>query len=220
MSSSDEDAQLWERPLNFYLGVASPCFLGLVVANLLTSSLQLKKPERVTVSVECCYQNVGIATSVALTMFNGDDLSEALGVPVFYGFVEAFILGLYCILAWKFGWTKAPIDASFWTIISTSYEVDQAEKDHFESIEVSLRGVGEKKPKDGTMMDDKVWGASILSWCVSQSSSTNDDSSDNEIIDKGKRKSSYKPPCESPRSVVGIGHSSRQKDNKNVSTLV
>ncbi len=73
--------------------------------------------------MECCYQNVGIATSVALTMFEGDELSEAMGVPFFYGVVEAVILGIYCIGAWKLGWTKAPKNASIWKILTTSYEV-------------------------------------------------------------------------------------------------
>jgi hypothetical protein len=90
------------------------------------------------VSIECCYQNVGIATSVALTMFEGDDLAEAMGAPLFYGTVEAVVLGIYCIGAWKMGWTKAPSDANFCTMISTSYEVLAAEKEHGEAIEVSL----------------------------------------------------------------------------------
>ena len=49
-----------------------------------------------TVAVECCYQNVGIATSLALTMFQGNDLNQAMGVPFFYGMVEAVFVGFYC----------------------------------------------------------------------------------------------------------------------------
>ena len=79
-------------------------------------------------SIECCYQNVGIATSVALTMFDGADLAEAVGVPFYYGMVEAFILGIYCVVAWKAGWTKAPSDINFWKAITTSYEILSAEK--------------------------------------------------------------------------------------------
>ena len=79
-------------------------------------------------SIECCYQNVGIATSVALTMFNGTDLAEAIGVPFYYGLVEAVILGLYCIGAWKIGWTKAPANVPFWKAIGTSYEIINAEQ--------------------------------------------------------------------------------------------
>jgi hypothetical protein len=160
-NTGGEDTKIWERDWKFYVGVTLPCLLGLIIANLLTSFLSLKKPERVcvlllfgvvmtcevsrdlyfltysmfphifihiflpcsTVSVECCYQNVGIATSVALTMFDGDELSEAMGVPFFYGLMEAVILGIYCIGAWKLGWTKAPRDAPIWKVISTSYEV-------------------------------------------------------------------------------------------------
>jgi hypothetical protein len=81
-----------------------------------------------TVSIECCYQNVGIATSVALTMFEGEELAAALGVPFFYGVVEAVLLGIYCIVAWKIGWTKAPKDVSIWKALTTSYEIVNAEK--------------------------------------------------------------------------------------------
>lgn len=128
MSSSSENSRMWERPWKFYVGVSAPCVLGLLVANSLTSFLQLPKAERVTASIECCYQNVGIATSVSLTMFRGDDLAEAMGVPLLYGGVEAFVLGLYCVGAWKAGWTKAPPHEPFWRVIMTSYEILYAEK--------------------------------------------------------------------------------------------
>lgn len=81
-----------------------------------------------TCAVECCYQNTGIATSVALTMFDGDELAEAIGVPVYYGMVEAIILAIYCIIAWKAGWTKAPKNISFCKAVSTSYEIITVEK--------------------------------------------------------------------------------------------
>ena len=41
------DSQLWARPYKFYLGVATPCILGLVLSTFVTSALQLNKPERV-----------------------------------------------------------------------------------------------------------------------------------------------------------------------------
>eukprot|EP00549_Striatella_unipunctata_P015584 CAMPEP_0118679888 /NCGR_PEP_ID=MMETSP0800-20121206/4039_1 /TAXON_ID=210618 ORGANISM="Striatella unipunctata, Strain CCMP2910" /NCGR_SAMPLE_ID=MMETSP0800 /ASSEMBLY_ACC=CAM_ASM_000638 /LENGTH=381 /DNA_ID=CAMNT_0006575935 /DNA_START=140 /DNA_END=1285 /DNA_ORIENTATION=+ len=138
LSSSDEDSQMWERPWKFYFGVAAPCVFGLIIANLITTGLTLRKPERVTVSIECCYQNVGIATSVAMTMFDGDELAEAMGVPFFYGTVEAAVLGLYCVAAWKAGWTKAPSDASFCKMLSTSYEILQAEKEEKDAVEVFI----------------------------------------------------------------------------------
>jgi hypothetical protein len=107
-----------------------------------------------SLAIECCYQNVGIATSVALTMFVGDEAASALAVPLFYGIVEVVLLGPYCILCWKAGWTKAPRNVSFWTMISTSYEVLLVEHNKdLEAVEVSLpmngRDVNENINKDG-----------------------------------------------------------------------
>ena len=92
-----------------------------------------------TVAVECCYQNVGIATSLALTMFQGNDLNQAMGVPFFYGMVEAVFVGFYCIGCWKAGWSKAPADASFWNILYVSYEVLEVEMREINEIEVSIQ---------------------------------------------------------------------------------
>eukprot|EP00557_Chaetoceros_sp_GSL56_P005008 CAMPEP_0176496238 /NCGR_PEP_ID=MMETSP0200_2-20121128/11089_1 /TAXON_ID=947934 /ORGANISM="Chaetoceros sp., Strain GSL56" /LENGTH=291 /DNA_ID=CAMNT_0017894181 /DNA_START=747 /DNA_END=1622 /DNA_ORIENTATION=+ len=137
-NSGDGEARIWNRDWTFYVGVALPCVAALAVANVVTTVFGLKKPERVTVSIECCYQNVGIATSVALTMFNGVELAEAMGVPLYYGFVEAVILGIYCIVAWKCKWTKAPSDAPVCHMLAMSYEVLRVEKQELESIEVRL----------------------------------------------------------------------------------
>jgi len=108
--SSDEEVNVdfSDRSYKFYFGVASPCILGMLIANGMTSFFNLPKPERISVSIECCYQNVGIATSVAMTMFEGEALGEAIGVPLYYGAVEASVTCVYCVVAWKLGWTKAP----------------------------------------------------------------------------------------------------------------
>ncbi len=145
------DSRLWNREWKFYVGVALPCVLGLLFANIITSTLELKKPERVTVSIECCYQNVGIATSVALTMFEDDALAEAMGVPLYYGLLEAVILGAYCIWAWKASWTKAPSNAPFHHIIAMSYEVLVAEMHELQAVEVSI---GSCDSTDETISDD------------------------------------------------------------------
>jgi hypothetical protein len=90
-----------------------------------------------TVAVECCYQNVGIATSLALTMFEGNELNEAMGVPFFYGVCEAIMVGGYCVGCWKMGWSKAPSDAPFWKVLFTTYEVTSAHGENLDEIEVS-----------------------------------------------------------------------------------
>lgn len=118
-----ESSKVWERDWQFYAGVAFPCLAGLVLANVF-SYYGFKDPERVTLSIECCYQNCGIATSVAMTMFtNGQERADAMGVPLFYGLVEAVVLAAYCIFAWKRGWTKAPKNEKLCVMLTTTYEV-------------------------------------------------------------------------------------------------
>jgi len=46
-SGEDADSSLWGRDWKFYLGVASPCVLALVVSNFITSGLKLDFAERV-----------------------------------------------------------------------------------------------------------------------------------------------------------------------------
>ena len=71
-------------------------------------------------------------------MFQGEELATAMAVPLYYGLLEAVILGLYCIGAWKLGWTKAPKNINFFTMIGTSFEVLTTEHGDLIAIEVSL----------------------------------------------------------------------------------
>ena len=123
LSNSDPGTRLWEREVSFYVGVALPCILGLAVAVLLSTYLALPRPERVSVCLECCIQNTGIGASVALTMFQGEQLASAMAVPFYYGCVECVVVILFCLSVWKAGWTKAPPDASIWAMLVTPYEV-------------------------------------------------------------------------------------------------
>lgn len=123
--SGSNEAQVWGQPWSFYVGVSAPCLVGLAIATLCAAVARLRKPEVITVGVECCYQNVGIATSAAVAMFDDPvERGQALCVPLFYGLMEAIVLGIYCIIGWKFGWTKAPSDEKFCVVIATTYEVD------------------------------------------------------------------------------------------------
>ena len=100
--SSSTKAPIWNRSLNFYAGVAFPCFFALLISWFLTSFTRLAPPERVAIAIETSYQNIGIATSVVLSLFDGDDEGAALGVPLFYGewkplaFVENVYEGTVC----------------------------------------------------------------------------------------------------------------------------
>lgn len=63
-----------------YVAICLPCLFGLAIATTLATFLKLPRPERLTTAVECCYQNTGIATSAALSLFSDDELKEAMRV--------------------------------------------------------------------------------------------------------------------------------------------
>ena len=51
------EANFWEHPWAFYVGVTLPCLIGIALANIISRSLRLSPPETVAISIECCYQN-------------------------------------------------------------------------------------------------------------------------------------------------------------------
>lgn len=125
-----DSAKPWDQHWSFYVGVAMPCVAGLLIANVIARFAQLEKPEIVTLSIECCYQNVGIAASAVMSMFDDkDDIAKAMAVPLLYGLVEALVLGIYCLVAWKFGWTKAPSDEKICLVMAKTYEVNDGDDD-------------------------------------------------------------------------------------------
>lgn len=125
-SSTSNGGNLWGQEWKVYVVVAFPCLVGLSLSNVLGRILfRLNKPECVTIAIECAYQNVGIAVSVAITIFTDEqERAQALVVPLYYGLVEAIVIAIYCLWAWKLGWTKAPAKENFCVIVSNSYEVD------------------------------------------------------------------------------------------------
>lgn len=133
LSISNKDARIWDRGAQFYFGIPLPNILAMVIANLITLQQKLPRAEVVAISIESCYQNIGIATSVSLAMFYGEDLARAIAVPFYYGIVQAASAFVYCMIAWKMGWTKAPANAPFWTMICTSYEILSIEKEESDS---------------------------------------------------------------------------------------
>ena len=111
--------------------------------------------------MECCYQNVGIATSLSLTMFKGNDLNAAIGVPFFYGMCEALFVGTYCAACWKAGWSKAPYDESIWKVLYVSYEVLEVEMREINEIEVSM---SESSDGSGAKPAEKADGNTLMTY--------------------------------------------------------
>uniref|UniRef100_A0A7S1D3K6 Uncharacterized protein n=1 Tax=Cyclophora tenuis TaxID=216820 RepID=A0A7S1D3K6_CYCTE len=224
VSSTGHDAELWSQPAIFYIGVGAPCLIGLSIATWMASYFRLEKPERVAVAVECCYQNTGIATSVAITMFKGAELSTAIGVPLFYGICEAFFLGVYCLICWKSGWTKAPVDENICVVIATSYEVKEMMEHDHDAIEVVLGS-----PSTGGGHQDLIFASTDEGYQIDEVSleslSKTDDSSspdnpgrrlsedfpieDNEDEEEGNRRSQGKK-----YAVLGMSDNSNGVDDR------
>jgi len=120
------DSNFWSHHWTFYVGTAFPCVLGMVLANMISRGFKLSPPETVAISIECCYQNTAIATSVAATMYSDPTVrAQAISVPLFYGVVEAVLIAIYCVWSWKIGWTKAPADEKLCVVISRTYEIEE-----------------------------------------------------------------------------------------------
>lgn len=166
VSSTGQDTSIWNQSAVFYIGCAIPAIVGVILATYMASKLGLEKPERVAVAVEGCYQNTGIATSVAASMFTGTQLATAIGVPLYYGLVEMIVLAIFCLGCWKSGWTKAPPDENFFTMIGKSYEVEQARLESPNAIEV----VHNNNPKDDGDIEDLVFNQTIEGYQVDERS--------------------------------------------------
>ena len=58
-----------------------------------------------------------------------NDVANAMAVPLLYGLVEMIVLGLYCLVAWKLNWTKAPKDDNFCLVITKTYEIEDNDEE-------------------------------------------------------------------------------------------
>ena len=77
---------------------------------------------------------------------------QALCVPLLYGLVEAVVVVLYCLIAWKCRWTKALRDGKFCIMIVATYEVEDDEiKSHIDEEAIhnedESEGIGEHIPQ-------------------------------------------------------------------------
>jgi hypothetical protein len=48
-------------------------------------------------------------------------------VPVIYGGIVTIVASIFCVIAWKLGWSKAPRNVSFIRFITTSYELETSD---------------------------------------------------------------------------------------------
>ena len=55
-------------------------------------------------------------------MFDGNQASRAVGVPLYYGFIEAVFIGVYLVAMWKAGWLLAPADAPVASVLLWNWQ--------------------------------------------------------------------------------------------------
>merc|ERR1712107_941418 len=92
---NEETTPPWNKKAEIYVLIVI-LFFSALVSSLLISSLwflRLRHPERVAIIVEICYQNIGIASAVALSAYCDDPKkrSDAATVPLLYGILQATI---------------------------------------------------------------------------------------------------------------------------------
>ncbi|GMH58967.1 hypothetical protein TL16_g02729 [Triparma laevis f. inornata] len=120
---SNEKTPIWNREASFFIIVIIACAAGLSLTLLIASCFNLTNPERVSITIECCYQNVGIATSIALNMYEGDDAIAASGIPLMYGVCECFLLTGFGVFAHYMNWTYA--DKKELSIVKAMLSINQ-----------------------------------------------------------------------------------------------
>jgi len=74
------NAPVWDREASFFTSTLAVFFSALLLPLYITRFFYLTRPERVTIAIEASYQNVGLATSLALNMYSDDaDIEKAIG---------------------------------------------------------------------------------------------------------------------------------------------
>ena len=140
---SSQTDPIWNRDSTFYMATALPCLGALLVSSFFALMLKLKKTESVAVVIETAYQNVGLATSIAVGTFDDDaTASVALGVPLFYGVLEAVLIALLCVVAHYLGWSYAPPGASLWKAVVGNFQpVTDPADDQNEPMDLDELGI-------------------------------------------------------------------------------
>jgi len=118
-----------DREPIFYYAPIMPMIFGLLLSNIISMVMRLKQPERVTVSIECVYQNTGIAMTSCLALFTGEDQSRGLAIAFWYTGMQGAIIIVYCVVVWKLGWTKAPANENFISMLVNNFQHSQESKE-------------------------------------------------------------------------------------------
>ena len=129
-------ARALRREAEFFAAVFMACGSGLLLTFILSKCFNVSDPERVAITIEACYQNVGIATSMALGMYEGDEQIKAVGIPLLYGFAECVLLGLFGVFAFYKNWSYAdPKEVGFLAALLRYHQGEDPEESEFLDVD-------------------------------------------------------------------------------------
>jgi len=121
--TEDSEEPIWNKEPKFYLAVSTPIILGLFITFPACLAIpNLSRPEAVAITVETCYQNTGLALTVALASFDEELRGKATAVPLFYGCVQVLLLPLFLVVAWKAGFTYCPAGAPVCKVLFSDHQ--------------------------------------------------------------------------------------------------
>ena len=110
LANKSSHSPVTDNTADWFVCISIPVLGGLLLAMLIARSVDLPNPQAVAVAIECCYQNTGLALTIALSAMPPEDVGEASGVPLVYGLAEVCVIPIFAIAAWRLGWTYAPRD--------------------------------------------------------------------------------------------------------------
>jgi len=122
--SSSSSAPPWSRPGAVYASLALPALLAVPLSAAVASlpAAGLVPPERVAVVVECLFQNIGVASALAISAYREPEAGRAAAMPVIYGFMQSMIVLPVLLVSWKAGWTHAPPSAPLLRVLLESWQ--------------------------------------------------------------------------------------------------
>ncbi|KAL1507603.1 hypothetical protein AB1Y20_007222 [Prymnesium parvum] len=124
LANTTSSDPLWENDTTWFLAITTPVVGGLVLAIVIARCIKLRDPEAVAVAIECCYQNTGLALTIALSAVPKGDRGKAAAVPLVYGMAEMALIPLFALFAWRAGWTYAPRDENICAVLVKNYQPD------------------------------------------------------------------------------------------------
>jgi len=95
-------------PFRYWLAAFSVGFCGIIFGVGVARMVGVSKPGSVAVGIETGLQNISLAVTIIDISFSGSTRGRVVSMPLMYGTISGVQALLFCIFAWKSGWTYLP----------------------------------------------------------------------------------------------------------------